>query len=57
MIAMTVFYVHTDAGVMLCVLGAALALIRVIGGVHDPRDVIAGALTGIIGGVIGYYIL
>lgn len=57
MIAMTVCYVHTDAGIMLCLLGAALALIRVIGGVHFPRDVIAGALFGIVGGLIGYYVL
>lgn len=57
MIAMTVCYVHMDAGIMLGVLGVALAVIRVIGGVHDPRDVIAGAVTGILGGLIGYYIL
>ena len=35
-------------------LGSAIALIRVIGGVHFPRDVIAGALIGIIFGIIGW---
>lgn len=56
-IAMTVFYVHADAGFLLCVIGAALALIRVIGGVHEPRDVIAGALIGIASGLIGFYLI
>ncbi len=56
-IAMTIFYLHTDAGILLFVIGAGLALIRVIGGVHEPRDVIAGALIGIASGVLGYYII
>lgn len=33
--------------------GVALLL----GGVHEPRDVIAGALAGILCGVLGYYVL
>lgn len=56
-IAMTIFYLHTDAGILLFVIGVGLALIRVIGGVHEPRDVIAGALIGIASGIIGYYII
>lgn len=56
-IAMTVFYLHTDAGILLFVIGVGLAAIRVIGGVHEPRDVIAGALIGIVSGIIGYYII
>lgn len=56
-IAATVFYIHTDAGIMLGIIGVILALIRVIGGVHEPRDVIAGALVGIVCGYIGYYLL
>ena len=38
-------------------LGVVLAVLRVIGGVHEPRDVIAGALAGILCGVLGYYVL
>ena len=34
-----------------------LGVLRVIGGVHEPRDVIAGALAGILCGVLGYYVL
>lgn len=56
-IAATIFYVHPNAGIMLGIIGIALALIRVIGGVHEPRDVIAGALVGIVCGYIGYYLL
>lgn len=56
-IAMTVFYLHADAGILLFAIGIGLAAIRVIGGVHEPRDVIAGALIGIACGTLGYYIL
>jgi membrane-associated phospholipid phosphatase len=56
-IAMTVYYGHPGAGVMLILVGVALAVIRVVGGVHEPRDVIAGALVGLAAGVIGYYII
>lgn len=56
-IAMTVFYQYKSIGILLFFIGAALALIRVIGGVHEPRDVIAGALIGIASGILGYYIV
>ena len=56
-IAMTVFYLHMDAGILLGVIGAALGVIRVVGGVHEPKDVIAGAVIGILCGIVGYYVL
>lgn len=56
MIAITVFYKHPGAGIMLGVLGMVLAGIRVVGGVHEPRDVFAGAASGIIAGLLGYYV-
>ena len=56
-IAATIFYVHPSAGIPLGLLGVVLAVLRVIGGVHEPRDVIAGALAGILCGVLGYYVL
>ena len=37
----------------LCLAGLVMAYIRVVGGVHFPRDVIAGALIGVIFGAIG----
>lgn len=53
-IAMTVLYVYPDAGLLLGILGLVLAVIRVVGGVHEPRDVIAGALAGIGCGLLYY---
>lgn len=44
-------------GVSLIIIGVFLAIVRVIGGVHYPKDVIAGAVIGILSGVIGIYIL
>ena len=31
--------------------------VRVIGGVHFPRDVLVGAAVGILAGVIGFYVI
>lgn len=38
-------------------LGVCLACVRVLAGVHFPRDVVAGALTGIACGWIGFWVL
>ena len=46
--------VYPYLGITLLVLGLILAIIRVIGGVHEPRDVIAGALIGIACGMLYY---
>lgn len=56
-IAMTFLWIVPWLGVVLLVLGAALACVRVIGGVHFPRDVLAGAAVGILAGVIGFYVI
>ena len=57
------FVIAMAAGAVLPALGAIIAgiaallmVIRVIGGVHFPRDVIAGALCGILSGAIGLLI-
>ena len=36
---------------------AVLSVVRVVGGVHFPRDVIAGALLGIACGIVGFWIV
>ena len=54
-IAMTVFYTFPWAGSALMVIGVLLGVIRVVGGVHEPKDVVAGALVGVLCGLIGYY--
>lgn len=56
-IAMTALWLVPALGAALLVCGALLALCRVIGGVHWPRDVLAGALAGILAGLFGYWIL
>lgn len=56
-IAMTIFYQYPLPGIVLGIVGVGIAVIRVLGGVHEPKDVIAGAVTGILCGVIGFYLI
>ncbi len=56
MIAMAIGYVWMPGGILFLILGVLLAVIRVIGGVHFPRDVAAGASIGILVGILGFYI-
>lgn len=44
-------------GVVLLVLSVFMAMIRVLGGVHFPVDVLAGFLCGMISGLIGFVLL
>lgn len=48
---------YKGAAVFILAVGAAMGVIRVISGVHFPRDVIAGALFGVISGIIGFYVI
>ena len=57
MIAMTYFYIVPWLGALLILGGVALALVRVIGGVHYPKDVVIGALSGIAAGLIGFWLI
>ena len=45
------------AAVFILAVGAAMGVIRVVSGVHFPKDVIAGALFGVISGIIGFYVI
>lgn len=45
------------AGTVLLVLAAGMAVVRVISGVHYISDVAAGAVCGIVAGVLGYLII
>ena len=56
-IAVTFFWVWPAAGILIGTCGALLSWVRVEGGVHFPRDVIAGALIGIGCGAVGYYVI
>ncbi|MCR5546717.1 MAG: phosphatase PAP2 family protein [Lachnospiraceae bacterium] len=55
-IAMTFMQVQIDLGVWFLLLGAILGAIRVFGGVHFIKDVSVGAISGVVAGLIGYYI-
>ena len=57
LIAVPVFYFYPLAGVLIGLVGAALAVNRVMGGVHFVRDVVAGALCGVLCGVVGFYLI
>lgn len=56
-IGSTVFTVFPLAGTLICLSGILLAVLRVVVGVHFPKDVIAGAVTGILCGVIAKILL
>lgn len=57
MIAMALGYVCWPFGIVFIVLGVILAWVRVVGGVHFPKDVIAGALVAVIWGLIGFVMI
>lgn len=44
-------------GIVLVVCACAMACIRVIGGVHFPRDVVAGALFAVLCALVGYALI
>ncbi len=51
-IAVTVFYTCHPLGIFLGVCSFLLAVSRVLGGVHFTKDVLAGAVSGILCGMI-----
>ena len=54
-IGMTFFWKMPLAGVLIGAAGIFMAVVRVLGGVHFPKDVIAGAAMGILAGLVGFY--
>ena len=51
-ISMACFHASLSVGVVLLVLSALLGLVRVLGGVHYPKDVVVGYICGLVWGVI-----
>ena len=51
-IGTTLLYHYTFTGVLILYMGCLLAAIRVITGVHFPKDVIVGGLIGILCGAV-----
>ena len=56
-IACSFWYIHPPVGMVLMFFAVLTAVIRVLGGVHFPRDVIAGLAIGVLSGVIGFVLL
>ena len=51
-ISMACFYASLSLGVILLVLSAFLGVVRVLGGVHYPKDVVVGYICALSWGVI-----
>ena len=51
-ISMACLHASLSVGVILLVLSALLGLVRVLGGVHYPKDVVVGYICGLVWGVI-----
>ena len=56
-IAMSALYICIPLGIFMMLLAVIMAFERVICGVHFPKDVIAGAVIGIVSGIIGFYLI
>lgn len=53
-IAATGWTVYPPLGATLAVVGVLLCVVRVLGGVHYPADVLVGAAIGAVAGLVGY---
>ena len=51
-ISMVCLHASLSVGVILLVLSALLGLVRVLGGVHFPKDVVVGYICGLVWGVL-----
>ena len=51
-ISMACFHASLSLGIILLVLSAFLGLVRVLGGVHYPKDVVVGYTSGLAWGMI-----
>ena len=51
-ISMACLHASLSVGVILLVLSAFLGLVRVLGGVHFPKDVVVGYMCGLVWGVL-----
>ena len=56
-IAFALSWVHLDWGVIAFVASAIVAFTRIVGGVHFPRDVMAGAAIAAVCGIVGFVLI
>lgn len=55
-IAMAFLYINMTVGIIMLGVAAAIAVIRVLSGVHFIRDVVSGAAIGVIVGILGFFV-
>ena len=55
-ISMACLHASLSVGVILLVFSALLGLVRVLGRVHFPKDVVIGYICGLVWGVISFYV-
>ena len=55
MVACTYFQFSIPIGIIIMIMGLGLAVIRVVGGVHFIKDVVAGAIMAILIGIICFW--
>lgn len=51
-ISMACLHASSSVGIILLVFSALLGLVRVLGGVHYPKDVVVGYICGLVWGVL-----
>ena len=56
-IAMAFMYLQTRIGIIMLVVAAAIGVTRVLAGVHFIRDVVSGAVIGVLIGVLGFFVI
>lgn len=56
-IAVSLYYLQPVVGTVFLAEGVVLAGIRVIAGFHFPKDVVVGAVCGILAGILGLYVV
>ncbi len=56
-IAMAFWFISPAAGAVVLAIALLIAASRVLAGVHFVRDVLAGLAAGILGGIIGFFIV
>jgi membrane-associated phospholipid phosphatase len=56
-IGMAFLYVQPCLSIPMFICSVLMCFGRVIAGVHFPKDVIAGAVIGIISGIVGFYLI
>ena len=56
-IAMAFMYLKFELGIIMLVIATVIGITRVVSGAHFVRDVVGGALIGIICGLLGFYLI